>query len=90
MRILIGLSICKELPTALSSYSKFDKRKEFECDNYILRIQISHNDAFIIDNFGGPLKPEYDLFQFTIRNRDCGYLEIEFPPFPGLYLRQMI
>ena len=64
--VRIPASICNNLTNAVLFYSEFNKNwpstraysGEFE-----LTLFISHDDQFIIDQFGGPLKAEYESIE---------------------------
>ena len=62
-------------------YSEFNKMGQSEWAHkadFEVRLFIGNGDAFIIDTFDGPLKPEYESIEHYSQDVEFGYLTIEY------------
>ena len=84
INISIPLSICKGLSNAVSFYSKIHKNEAYPRSTDLFAVYayiylyISHDDEFIIDKLGGPLKPEYESIGYYARDHNFTHLTIEY------------
>lgn len=78
VEIVIPLSICRELTNATLFFSKFDQNERYPTGTSNMKLHISHDDGFIIDKLGGPLKSEYRSIEYSAVDHNFTYLTIEF------------
>ena len=68
VQIDIPPSICHRLTNAVSFYSKVNKYDSniwgHQDIQLCFNLSLSHDDGFIIDSFGGPLKAEYESIEY--------------------------
>ena len=87
--IEIPLSITEHLSNAVSFYSTIDQHKEFQERDYsYVVINIKHDDQWIIEQFGGPLLPQYTMRYVDYHrygNREYSGLEVEYGTFKRLF-----